>query len=258
MISVNIKIDEIDINYICEGEGENILIIHGWGANIDTVMPIFNHLKTSFKVYAIDLPGHGKSDEPKEVWNSYDFADIVKKFIDAMDIKDTILMGHSHGGRISIILANRYPDVVKKMILINSAGIIPKRTFKYYYKVYTFKTLKLIYNTAFFWSDKKERLEKFYKKFGSTDYKEASGVMRQILVKVVNDDLKPLLKEIVAPTLLIWGREDTATPLYMGEIMEKEIKDSGLVILEDAGHYSYLDQFHRFKVIIDNFLNRSE
>ena len=95
--------DGIGINYICEGEGDNVLIIHGWGANIDTVMPIFNHLKSRFKVYAIDLPGHGKSDQPKEVWNSYDFADITKKFIDVMNMKEVILIGHSHCGRVSII-----------------------------------------------------------------------------------------------------------------------------------------------------------
>lgn len=252
---MKIDIDDIGVNYICEGEGENILIVHGWGANIDTVMPIFNHLKDRFKVYAIDLPGHGKSDQPKDVWNSYDFADITKKFIDAMNMKEVILIGHSHGGRVSIILANKYHELIKKMILVDSAGLIPKRTIKYYSKVYTFKTLKFLYNNMFFWTDSKERMEKFYKKFGSTDYREASGIMRKIMVRVVNDNLRPLLGGIKASTLLIWGRDDDATPLYMGEIMEKEIKGSGLVVLDNAGHYSYLDQYSRFKVIIDSFLS---
>ena len=254
---MNININSLNINYITEGEGKNILIIHGWGADIETVMPVFNHLKNRFKVYAIDLPGHGKSDKPKEVWGTGDFADTVKTFIDKLGIDDVTLIGHSHGGRISIVLASQYTELINKIILIDSAGIIPKRHFKYYVKVYTFKALKKLYNAFYFWNDKEERMKKFYKKFGSTDYRNAEGIMRDIMVKVVNENLQPLLKNIKSPTLLIWGKDDTATPVYMGEIMEREIPDSGLVVLENAGHFSYLDQFRQFKVIIDNFLGGS-
>ncbi|AFS78107.1 carboxylic ester hydrolase [Gottschalkia acidurici 9a] len=251
---MKINIDGLDINYICEGEGKNVVILHGWGANIQTMLCIHNHLKDRFRVHTLDLPGFGESDEPKDVWGTYEYADIVKKFIDKLGMEEVILIGHSHGGRVSIILSSTYPELVKKMILIDSAGIIPKRTLKYYTKVYTFKSLRTVYNTLFFWIDKEKRLEKFYKKFGSTDYQAAQGVMRKVLVKVVNQNLRPLLKDIKASTLLVWGREDMDTPVYMGEIMEKEIKGSGLVVLENAGHYSYLDQFHRFKLVIDSFL----
>lgn len=251
---MSININGLELNYICEGEGENILILHGWGANIESVLPVFNHLKKRFKVYAMDLPGHGKSEKPKDVWGTMDFAKAVKTFIDEMGIEKVTLIGHSHGGRISIILGNKYPELIDKIILVDSAGIIPKRHFKYYFKVYTFKTLKKLYNTLYFWDDKEERMKKFYKRFGSTDYRNAEGIMRNIMVKVVNDNLQPFLKGIKAPTLLIWGKDDTATPVYMGEIMEREISDSGLVVLENAGHFSYLDQFRQFKVIIDNFL----
>lgn len=255
---MKINIENIEINYICEGQGKNILILHGWGASIETIMPIFNHLKNQFKVYAMDFPGCGMSQKPKEVLGAYDYGRITKAFIDAMEMEEVILIGHSHGGRVSLVLANKYPELVKKMILIDSAGLIPKRKLKYYIKVYSFKALKKIYSTIFFWIDKEEKMEKFYKKFGSTDYKDADGIMRKILVKLVNEDLRPLLKGIKASTLLIWGRDDDATPVYMGEIMEKEIKDSGLVILENAGHYSYLDQFNRFKAIIDSFLEKDK
>ncbi len=253
---MKVNIENIEINYICEGHGKNILILHGWGASIDTIMPIFNHLKNHFRVYAMDFPGCGKSQKPNDVLGAYDYARITKEFIGAMGMEEVILIGHSHGGRVSLVLANKYPELVKKMILIDSAGLIPKRKLKYYVKVYTFKTLKKLYSVFFFWMDKKERMERFYKKFGSTDYKDADGIMRNILVKLVNEDLRPLLKDIKASTLLIWGRDDDATPIYMGEIMEKEIKDSGLVILENAGHYSYLDQFLRFKAVVDSFLEK--
>ena len=249
-----VDIEKIKINYICQGEGEDVLILHGWGANIDTVMPIVNLLKTHFKVYAVDLPGFGKSEKPKEVFGSEDYARVVKEFLDEMGIKKVILIGHSFGGKLSIILGSKYPEMVEKIVLINSAGLIPKRGLKYYIKVYSFKLLKFFYKSFFFWLDKEEKMEKFYKKFGSTDYREADGIMRRILVKVVNENLKPILGEIKAPTLLIWGDKDTATPLYMGKIMEREIPDSGLVVLEGAGHYSYLDDFNRFAIIIRTFL----
>lgn len=253
---MKINIDGLDLNYICEGQGKNIIILHGWGANIQTVLSIHNHLKDRFKVYTLDLPGFGESDKPKEVWGSHEYADFVKAFIDKMEIEEVILIGHSHGGRISIVLSSTYPELVKKMILIDSAGIIPKRKMKYYFKVYTFKALKKIYNLIFFYIDKEVRLEKFYKKYGSTDYKASDGIMRNIMVKVVNDNLRPLLKDIKAQTLLVWGKDDEDTPVYMGEIMEQEIKGSGLVVLENAGHFSYLDQFGRFKLIIDSFLEQ--
>jgi pimeloyl-ACP methyl ester carboxylesterase len=251
---MKVNIDGLNINYICEGQGKNVLLLHGWGANIDTMLPIFNHLKDRFKVYAVDLPGFGQSDKPKEVWGNFEYADIIKKFIGKMEMDNVILIGHSHGGRISIILANRYPELIKKMVLIDSAGLIPKRSLKYYFKVYTFKILKTLYSALFFWTDKNKRMEKFYKRFGSTDYRQADGIMRKIMVKVINQDLRPLLQGIKASTLLIWGENDTATPLYMGKIMEKEIKDSGLVVLDNAGHYSYVDQYYRFKLVLDSFL----
>lgn len=251
---MKVNIEGIDINYIVEGNGPNVLLLHGWGANIDTMMPIFNLLVKNFRVYAIDFPGFGQSEEPSEVFGVYDYARITKKFIDNFNMDEVILIGHSFGGRVSIVLSSQYKNLVKKMILIDSAGLIPKRGAKYYIKVYSFKILRVLYNILFFWIDKKERMEKFYKKFGSTDYQNSSGIMRKVLVKVVNEDLKPLLKEIEASTLLIWGDKDTATPLYMGKIMENEIRDSGLVVLEGAGHYSYLDSFGRFSIILETFL----
>jgi pimeloyl-ACP methyl ester carboxylesterase len=252
---LNIDIDGIKMNYIVEGEGENILILHGWGTNIQTMMPVHNILKGDFKVYTIDFPGFGESPEPPEPWGVYEYADYIKRFIDEMDMDQVTLIGHSFGGRISLILSNRYPELVKKMVLIDAAGLIPRRGAKYYFKVYSFKAMKKIYNTAFFWIPKEKRLKKFYEKFGSQDYRDAGGIMRQVLVKTVNEDLRPLLKGIKASTLLVWGRNDDATPVYMAEIMNEEIPDSGLVVLEDAGHYSYIDQYGQFKAVLESFFN---
>lgn len=249
-----VTIENMNINYICEGEGENILVLHGWGANIDTIMPIVNLLKDHFKVYALDLPGFGKSDKPEIPFNSQDYSRIVKKFMDLMEIKKATLIGHSFGGKVSIILAVNHPERVERLVLIDSAGIPPKRSIKYYLKVYSFKILKFIYKLVFAWNKKEEKMEAFYRRFGSADYRNADGVMRKTLVKVVNEDLRPILKKVSCPALLIWGDKDEDTPIYMGKIMEKEIPDSSLVVLERAGHYSYLDDYFKFAAVLNAFL----
>ncbi len=250
---MRINIDGLNINYMDEGTGDAVLLLHGWGGSIQTMIPIANILKDKCRVIVPDLPGFGESDMPKEPWNSYDYAQCIKKFIDALGLNSIVLFGHSHGGRISIILSSRY-DFVKKLILIDSAGLIPKRKLKYYIKVYYFKLLKKIYVAFSAGNSEREKLEKFYKKYGSTDYRESQGVMRNTMVKVIHDNLADLLPDIKAPTLLIWGENDEDTPLYMGKLMEEKISDSGLITLKGAGHYSYIDCYDQFKAVINVFL----
>jgi len=201
----------------------------------------------------LDLPGFGKSDEPKEVIGSFQYAEIVRQFLKDENIDKDHFIRHSFGGKISIILGSKYPELTNKIVLIDSAGLIPKRGPKYYIKVYSFKLLKSLYKNLFFWLSNEEKMEKFYKKFGSDDYQAAAGLMRKILVRVVNENLRPILKDVKAPTLLIWGSEDDATPLYMGKIMEREIPDSGLVVFEGAGHYSYIDDYYKFTAVLNEF-----
>lgn len=250
-----VNINGLNLNYIVEGEGEPIVVLHGWGANIDSIRPIVRILKDGYKVYALDLPGFGKSDEPNDVYSSYDYAEIVKKFIDHFNLQKFSLVGHSFGGKISIIISTKYKDLVDKMVLIDSAGLIPKRTLSYHLKVKTYKTIKRLYKLFFFWKKDSEVAEIINKRFGSDDYKNSSGIMRKILVKVVNEDLSSLLTQIECPTLLIWGELDDATPLYQGKIMEEKIKNSGLVVLEGTGHFSYVEDYNRFSLVLKSFFN---
>ena len=253
---MEINISGINLNYIVEGKGSPIVVLHGWGANINTVVPIVNVLAENYKVYALDLPGFGQSEEPDEVIGSFGYVEIVKEFMDKMGIEKASFVGHSFGGKLSIIFGVEYPQLVDKLVLIDSAGLIPRRGPKYYSKVYSFKALRWIYKNLFFWIANENRLKKFYEKFGSDDYRDSQGMMRKIFVKVVNENLKPLLKDINSPTLLIWGDKDDATPLYMGKIMENEIKDSGLVVIENGGHYSYLDNYSKFSAVIRSFFKQ--
>jgi pimeloyl-ACP methyl ester carboxylesterase len=253
---MKIDIGGLNVNYRVSGEGRSILLLHGWGASLKTFEPVHNFLEKHFKVYSIDLPGFGESDEPRESWDIEDYSRMLGQFIDKLDIKDPILAGHSNGGRISIRYAADHP--VHKIILIDSAGIKPKRKLDYYVKVYTYKLFKNLLNLPILKNYKEEILTKVKGRLGSTDYKNVSGVMQQTMVKLVNVDLQEYMPSIKAPTLLIWGENDTATPVEDGKVMEKLIPNAGLVVLKNAGHFSYLEKLNEFLVIIDNFLDKDK
>lgn len=254
---MEIKIDGLQINYRIEGEGKPLLLLHGWGACIDSFAPVIRELSKYRKIYALDFPGFGESEEPKQAVGVPEYMEWTATFIRRMHIEGTDVICHSFGGRVSILLAAEHPELVGKIIFTDAAGIRPKRGLKYYGKVYTYKLCKKVLACPRLSGALKHlgiNLEKRVKNAGSSDYQQLSGIMRQTFVKVVNQDLTPYLKKIQAPSLLIYGENDQDTPVRYGKIMEKKIKDAGLVVLENAGHFSYLDQYPRYISIVKVFL----
>lgn len=250
------EINGLRVHYEVSGEGQPVLLLHGWGANLGTFQHVHKFLEKDFMVYSIDFPGFGESEEPHQPWGIYDYADFTKLFINQFDVQNPILVGHSFGGRVSIIYAAKHP--VNKVILVDSAGIKPKRKFNYYVKVYTFKTAKQLFKLPILKNYSDQVINNMRSTFGSSDYKNVAGVMQQTMVKVVNEDLKYLLPDIKAPTLLIWGENDNATPVADAKIMEKIIPNAGLAVLKNASHYSFLDKPNDFLIIIDNFLEKDK
>lgn len=249
-----LNIEGLKILYEDTGDpkGKPVLVLHGWGCNHTTVRSIASCLEDKMRVISVDLPGHGKSDEPSTVWGTKDFADLVEKIIKSLNLKNPSLIGHSFGGRTSIAYAAGHNDI-NKIVLVDAAGITPKRSLKYYYKVYSYKTLKKIIFFLFGEEKGKARIEKVLKKKGSADYQAASPKMRAIMSKSVNEDLRKLMPSIKSSTLLIWGENDTATPLSDAKIMQKHIPDSGLVSFPGCGHYSFLDNPRGFRAVIREF-----
>lgn len=246
----NTEINKLKISYQVSGEGDVVVLLHGWGGEASSFQPVFEWLAQSHKVYALDLPGFGKSQIPPIAWNTSDYARFVTAFLEKFCIPKVHLIGHSFGGRISIILSAEHPERVDKLILVDSAGIRPRRTAKYYLRVGVAKVGKLLRRCG----NSGVRIANIMSaRVGSKDYQDA-GEMRATLVKVVNQDLRPLLPRITASTLLIWGEDDKDTPVAFGKIMEKEIPDAGLVVLKEAGHFSYLDRFPQFCRIVASFL----
>lgn len=231
-----------------------VVVMHGWGCNSDTMaIPAQAACGPGTTVYNLDLPGFGASPEPATTWGITDYADLVEKFCQRFGLERPVLIGHSFGGRIAIILASRMP--VGKLILIDAAGIKPRRSLRYYIKVYGFKAAKRL-ALLFLGKERGGRVvDRWRAKAGSSDYAGASPRMRAIMSRVVNEDLRHLLPEIKAPTLLIWGERDTATPIADARLMERLIPDAGLVSYPEAGHFSFLDRPAQTRAVIDNFIN---
>ena len=238
------RIDNISVNYIEEGEGEVILLLHGWGSNITLFDGIIKILSPSHRVIALDMPGFGKTAEPPEPWCVDDYVDFVMKFIDRMQLKEFSVLVHSFGGRVLFKMNARenLPFVIHKVVLIDSAGIMPKKTWKQKMSLRMYKTARRIMSTRLLHFLYPDAVEDMRKKRGSADYNNATPTMRATLVKVVNEDLESLIPQINCPALLIWGDADTATPIADAKRMESLIKDAGLVVCEGAGHYSFLEQ----------------
>ena len=246
------NIKGLKVHYEVHGKGQAIVLLHGWGTSLRLYDSVTAYLKENFKVYTLDFPGFGLSEEPKDVWSVYDYAEMTQLFLDEMAIENPILMGHSFGGRISIILGAK--RLIKKIILVDAAGIKPTRGANYYLKVYFYKSMRFIEKVPGIRLLFGDLIDAYRTRAGSSDYKSASQMMRKVLSKVVDEDLQVHMPKIKAPTLLIWGSNDTATPLADGRIMEKKIPDAALIPFEGAGHYSYLDKPHEFKTIVNKFI----
>ncbi len=260
------KYEDLDINYEIFDEREDkndgakpLLLLHGWMAKIEAMAPIYIHYKKSRPVYVLDFPGQaGKSSTLNEVWGVPEYSNMVKNFIENQKIEKCDVIGHSFGGRVIIFLASQYKDLFGKIILTDAAGIKPKMTIKKFFKIYSYKLIRNV-SKVFLSKEKYEKkLEEMRKKRGSSDYAVlSSDIMRGTFKSVISLDLKDKLKDISNSTLLIWGANDQDTPLYMAKIMEKNIKDSGLVIIENAGHFSYLDNTSKYLLVADNFLDNN-
>ncbi len=251
-----IKIGNINLHYQVCGEGHPLILLHGWGCDVNIFNLVQQDLENKFKVYTIDFPGFGQSDPPAEIWGIEDYTRCLEEFTTRLSITNPILLGHSFGGRVSILYGSR--NAVKKIILVDAAGIKPKRTLKYYIKVYPYKWAKKLMPILIGHQTAQRYLDRYRQKVGSSDYKNLSGTMRGTFIKVVNEDLKKFMPSIQAPTLLIWGELDTATPLKDAKIMNKLIPDSGLVVLKGCGHYSFLDNYYDFIIILNNFLKEDQ
>ena len=239
----NYKDIVVNYSYYDNKAKTNLVFLHGWGQNIQMMEPIAKPYIKKYNVLIIDLPGFGKSDEPKEVWDIYEYAKMVNSLVKKLKMSNPILIGHSFGGKISLCYATMFET--KKLVLLASPyrKKIQKKTFKV-------RLLKLFKRVSIL-----KGLENYVKKHtGSTDYRNATPMMRQVLVKHVNLDLTSELSKIKCPTLLIWGTNDTAVPYNDAVDLEKLISNCGLVTYEGCTHYAYLERLAQTINVLNSFI----
>ena len=240
---MKIKVKDTLVNYIQYGEGKDIILLHGWGQNIEMMKPIGDNLAGNFRITIIDFPGFGESEEPSEAWNISDYANMLELLVKELKIKKPIVMGHSFGGRVAIRYSANNP--IEKLVLFGSPCVRLQQ--KQPLKVRVLKKLKTLPGM--------DKFGEFMKKYiGSRDYKAASPMMRQILVNTVNEDLSAYASQIEEPTLLIWGDNDTEAPIEEAKMLEKIMPDAALIVLPGT-HYAYLENLGQILNILHSFLN---
>jgi len=227
--------------------------MHGWGCNHTTVASIeAAAIAAGCRVINVDFPGFGDSQEPPEPWGVEQYTRQIEQLVSVESIERPTLIGHSFGGRVAILYGSR--NDVDKIVLVDAAGVKPRRTFTYYRKVYTFKAMKHLSRLILGRRRAEALIERRRAAAGSSDYSQASPMMRRILSKVVNEDLRHVMSRIQAPTLLVWGENDTATPLRDARTMERLIPGAALVSFPGCGHYSFLDNPRQFAAVLQSFL----
>ena len=269
-------VDQIIINgqlisYLRAGTastGKSLLFLHGWRSQKEVWNGVVQRIKElesgRISIYALDFPGFGGSPAPKEPWTVGDYANVVKAFIDRLELKNVIVIGHSFGGRVAIKLCSidnepnisgadksaRYTiDVINKLVLVDSAGFVFNPDKKQMMNLIA-KTVKPFFKPKFM--EPVRRL--IYKTIGAEDYL-STPELRQTFVNIVNEDLSESMEKINIPVLIIWGEKDIETPFEFAGMMKNKIKNSELIVFENAGHFSFLDKREEFVLELKKFIS---
>ncbi len=246
-----IFINGLKINYKVVGDGQPFLILHGWGGSSDSWIVVQKLLSNRrYKVIVPDFPGFGKSQDPPRDWKVDDYCNLVLSFIEKLGISNFFLLGHSFGGRVAIKFGAKYPKKLKGLILSDISGIKSEPTINQRLTARIAKIGKLFIKSSFLEEKAKKILYTF---LGPADYLKANNVMRETFLNVVKEDLTPLLSQIKILTLIVWGASDRITPIDCAYLIKKEIPNSVLKIIPNAGHSPHLKAPKRLSEIVERF-----
>lgn len=218
------------------------IFLHGWGCDHKSFLFCEKMMKNN--CLFVDFPPHGQSGKPPADWTIFTYANMVISLCQHLNIKKVNLIGHSFGGRIAIIISVVCKDMVQRVVLVDSAGLKPRRSLTYYWKIYSYKIRK--------------KLKMNVSKYGSCDYLALDDGMKKVFNSIVNTHLDDFLSSITAKTLIIFGKNDDVTPIYMAKRFKRKIKNSKLILLEDAGHFCFVDRRYEFLTLLSDFLNKEE
>lgn len=225
-----------------------VLFLHGWGGSANSFFNVADKLKSDHKVVLLDLYGFGKTKYPNKVLDCYEYALQVYLFLKKKSITKLSIVAHSFGGRIAIILSSVFDIEITKLVLVDSAGLKPHRNLSYHLKVMKYKIIKRIYSNG--------KANTKLQKYGSDEYKKLDEMQKKGYVKIVNQNLHFLLKNIKSNTIIVWGENDKTTPLYMAKKLNKGIENSTLYLYKNSGHFCYLENYVNFITVLKTFLLR--
>ncbi len=253
---MELNIDGLKIEYTEQGkkDGIPVLLLHGWASSFDVYNGVMNCLADRCRLVALNFPGCGNSETMKEPWDLDDYCNLVLEFCKKTGLLNPILFGHSHGGRVALKLCASSMLNPPKIVLFDSAGLIPVKTPKQKRKAKNFKRIKKVLSLPVINKFSEPLLTKARNHYGSADYNAAPPVLRQTMVSLVNTDLRDILPNIKCPSLLIWGDNDTATPISDAKIMESLIPDAGLCVIKGTGHYSFCEKPYEVYPILLSFI----
>ncbi|HWP80636.1 MAG TPA: alpha/beta hydrolase [Candidatus Acidoferrum sp.] len=238
------------VHAVSQGEGDPVVILHGWGSSRAVMRPIALRLAESGRrVVTLDFPGFGSSPPPPAAWGVPEYAEMLTKLLDRMGLCRPVLIGHSFGGRVILYAVGALKYPADRLVLIDSAGIKQPPSRRRFGFAAAKRLAALLPKKA-----REALLAKARRKYGSADYLAAEGVMREVLVKTVNHDLADLLPDIENEALLIWGSADTATPVADGRRMASLMQNARIEVIEGAGHYAFLDAPEKFFTILESWL----
>jgi pimeloyl-ACP methyl ester carboxylesterase len=212
---------------------KTILILHGWNSNSDRWQEVAQPIsEKGFKVLVPDLPGFGKSNPLESAWNTNQYIDWLENFLIEFDLKNFYVLGHSFGGALASKLAVKHAQEVDKLFLV-SAACVRKKTTQKSISAKISKFIKLFSFLPFYPFFRKAVYKFIIRK---SDYTYVEGTLKQTYLNVVAEDLSFHLPFIKVPTIIIWGQKDASTPIEDAHFINKQIKNSKLIIIPEAGH----------------------
>ena len=252
---MNIIVDNQLIEYKDEGSGRAILLLHGWGVSLTTFNQLSDNLSKNFRVIRLDFPGFGLSPKPVDDWSVDDYAQITGKFLDKLKVdKLHAIICHSFGGRVTIKGISKGYFNPDKIVFIGTAGVKPRNSAKKLVYKLIAKTGKVMTSLPLVRKIQPKLRKKLYLAAGSTDYLNAKQMSR-IFLNTINEDLLDDVANIKHPTLLIWGENDTETPLSDANLILDKLNDGRLVVIPNVGHFVYVEAFNRVIKEISEFIS---
>lgn len=251
---MKVIVDNQLVEYKDEGSGQVVLLLHGWETNLGTFNDLAGHLVKRFRVIRFDFPGFGQSPKPASDWSISDYAKLTAGLLQKLKISEVYaIIAHSFGGRVAIKGSSLGCLQSKKLVFIGVAGVKPHQSLKKISFKIVAKTGKLVTFLPVIKKLQPKLRKRLYVSAGSTDYLMA-GEMKKIFLNTINEDLLPEVSKITQPTLMIWGQNDTETPLNDAKLILNSLSNGRLVVVPDVGHFVYIDAYDKVIKELDGFL----